>query len=283
MLSPELAAAESEVAQLVEEYSRAEEVHMRTLSQWVEEYNGLVRDVGRHVIERAQGYYDSRSLWQQVVQEFARQQEEVDLINGGLEKAVKDLGKAEAAFASFMETGVDFSEEEWVQLAPLQAGDLASEAAAGDAKLTRTLRVSALADRVTSLQRQRDSAGAELDAKRQELEDAKRRFEQEDQSHSVCTWNCSVKRAAPFYEKRRMHEYTVDTQLSALRAVEQRLQQARQRVTVLRQTDGSTFGSRSDRARGLDEMSLQSFEIAGGEPAQDEFLSCDSSASEDGT
>lgn len=278
MLSPELAEAEGLTAQLMEEYARAEEVHMKTLTQWVQEYNGLVADIGRHVIERAQGYYDSRSLWQQVVQEYAGQQGEVDLIAADLDKAVKNLGKAEAAFASFMETGKDISEEDWAQLAPLQAGDAGREAAAGDAKLMRTLRVSLLADRVTSLQRQRDSANAELDIKRQELEDAKRRFELEDQRHSQCTWNCSVKRAAPFYEKRRMHEYTVDLQLSALRGVEQRLQQARQSVMVLRQPNGYARGGRS---RGLDEMSLQSFEIAGGAPGEDEFHSCGSGASDD--
>mmetsp|Transcript_86332 Transcript_86332/g.252635 ORF Transcript_86332/g.252635 Transcript_86332/m.252635 type:complete len:705 (+) Transcript_86332:55-2169(+) len=278
MILPEVTEAERGAGQLLEEYQRLEEVHMKTLTQWVEEYNTLVRDIGRHVIERAQGYYDSRSLWQQVVQEYARQQEEVDLINRDLEKAVKNLSKAEGAFASFMETGRDISDEEWAKLAPLQAGDVGREAAAGDPKLMRTLRVSALADRVTSFQRQRDSAKSELEAKRQDLEDAKRGFEVEDQRHSGCTWNCSVKRAAPFYEKRRMHEYTVDTQLAGLRGVEQRLQLARQHVAALRQSSGSVPGSRS---RGLDEMSLQSFEIAGGQPGQDEFHSCDSNASDD--
>eukprot|EP00438_Fugacium_kawagutii_P000673 Skav222325 [mRNA] locus=scaffold1249:284706:295193:- [translate_table: standard] len=82
--------------------------------------------------------------------------------------------------------------------------------------------------------RHRDLACAELSVKRDELDECRRRFEFEDLQHSGCTWNCSVKRAAPFYEKRRLHE---------------------------------------SRSCQLDEMSLQSFEIAGGEPTRDEFLS----------
>merc|ERR1712050_419673 len=270
---------ERTVALLSEEYAAHDEVHMRTLAAWVQEYNTLVNDIGRHVIERAQGYYDARALWQQVVQEYARQQEEVDQIKIELERAVKNLNKAEAAFESFIMGGkADMSDAEWEKLAPLPAEWLTNDTVANDAKLLRTFRISMLADRVTSLQRQRDSASLEMDAKCRELEDVRRRFEQEDLQHSVCTWNCSVKRSAPFYEKRRMHEHTVDGQLQVLHHVEQRLQQARHRVAAI--NCGGTVGrAMSWRSRQADEMSHQSFEIAGAEPGEDEFefVSCQGS------
>jgi len=105
--------------------------------------------------------------------------------------------------------------------------------------------------------------------------------------HSTCTWNCSVKRAAPFYEKLRMHETAVDAQLSVLRSIERRLQRQRQQVAALQVAEGDVCGFPVNlvtamRSRQLDEMSLQSFEIAGAEPAQDEFLSCGSGLSDNG-
>lgn len=267
---------------------------MQTLTLWVGEFNGLVRDVGRNVIERAQSYYDALGIWQQVVQEYARQQEEVDLISGEFDRAVRNLSRAEAAFVAFAEgdLGGDLPEEEWLRLVPHEGLD---PLVADDPKLARTYRVSVLADCVARLQWQRDSASAELGNKDRELVEARRRFEAEELKHRGCTWNCSVKRAAPFYEKRRMHEYAVDAQLSTLHAAEQRLQGARRRVVAAqREADAtrspslrSAVSSRSlarfdiARFRSLDEMSQQSFEIAGGEPGEDDFLSCGSAHGSD--
>jgi len=280
-----LAEAEKRVASTLEEFNRLDEVHMRTLTEWVAEFNGLVEDIGRPVIERAQGYYDSRSIWQQVVQEFANQQEVVDKVNSELEVAVQKLSTAEAAFQRFIEGKDDLREEDWQKLEPAEESDL-HELQDTDPKLLRMLRVSKLADRVAFQQRQRDAAAAEMAYKRHELEEARRRFEMEDLQHANCTWNCSVKRAAPFYEKRRNHELKVDQQLSQLRNVEHRLQEAREAAAKLTGAEpASPAGSRSNgrsKSRQLDEMSLHSFEIAGGEPAQDEFLSCDEASSDDG-
>ena len=72
------------------------------------------------------------------------------------------------------------------------------------------------------------------------------------------TWNCSVKRAACFYEKRRLHELKVDQQLHQLQRVERRLAAARQRLADLQKESPVRRQSRQ-----LDELSLQSFEIAG--------------------
>jgi len=276
MILPELGDAEHWVAELLDEYGKIEEAHMRTLTTWVDEYNKITQDIGRHVIERAQSYYDSKTVWQQAIQEFAKQQELVDMISGELSAAVRNLSKAEAAFESFMTGGDgDLLEEEWAELAPLEEGELDGINLGSDGRLLRTLRVSSLADRVTALQHQRDTTTAELRFRKQELEDARTRSDLADAQHSSCTWNCSVKRAAPFYERRRLHEATVDSQLSDLGKLEKKLQQARQRVASLRAEHGEALAATARTPRQLDEMSLQSFEIAGGEPGQDEFLSCD--------
>lgn len=81
-----------------------------------------------------------------------------------------------------------------------------------------------------------------------------------------------MKRAASFYEKRRLHELKVDQQLSQLQLVERRLADARQRVAELqaespvrhrRRQGGSAGWLDRSQSRQLDELSLQSFEIAG--------------------
>ncbi|CAK9060596.1 unnamed protein product, partial [Durusdinium trenchii] len=267
-LPPKLVEAERSAASIEEEYQRMDEVHMKTLTDWVAEFNALMQEIGRSVIERAQGYYDSRALWQQAVQDFAHQQGQLDDVNATLSVAVKKLATAEAAFESYLQGKDPLNEEQWRALSAAKVDD---EAFDGDPKLLRMIRVSCLADSVATLQRQRDVANSELVAKREELDDARRRFEFEDAQHSGCTWNCSVKRAAPFYEKRRLHESKVDQQLQQLQLVEQRLHVARQKVAQLQAESPS---GRSRRSRQLDELSLQSFEIAGGEPALDEWHSC---------
>eukprot|EP00913_Durusdinium_trenchii_P034526 g32300.t1 len=200
-------------------------------------------------------------------QDFAHQQGQLDDVNATLSVAVKKLATAEAAFESYLQGKDPLNEEQWRALSAAKVDD---EAFDGDPKLLRMIRVSCLADSVATLQRQRDVANSELVAKREELDDARRRFEFEDAQHSGCTWNCSVKRAAPFYEKRRLHESKVDQQLQQLQLVEQRLHVARQKVAQLQAESPS---GRSRRSRQLDELSLQSFEIAGGEPALDEWHS----------
>lgn len=49
----------------------------------------------------------------------------------------------------------------------------------------------------------------------------------EEQLHGGCTWNCSVRRAAPFQEARRLHEVRVETQRAELGVLEARLQEMR--------------------------------------------------------
>jgi len=273
----ELVEAEREAAAILAEYQEVDEVHMKTLTDWVAEFNALMQEIGRPVIERAQGYYDSRALWQQSVQDFAHQQGELDEVNKKLEVAVKNLATAEAAFEAFLRGSDTLTDQQWEDLAA-KAGEADAEQVA-DPKLLRMIRVSWLGDAVASLQRNRDLAYAELTAKRDELDECRRRFEFEDLQHSGCTWNCSVKRAAPFYEKRRLHELKVDQQLQRLQVVEARLHDARKRVAELQAQ--SPEGKSRSQSRQLDEMSLQSFEIAGGEPAQDEFQSCDEGSSDE--
>ncbi|CAE7247042.1 SFH4, partial [Symbiodinium necroappetens] len=55
-----------------------------------------------------------------------------------------------------------------------------------DPKLLRMIRVSRLGDTVANLQTRRDREVGELTLKRDELEEARRRFESEDQMHSAC-------------------------------------------------------------------------------------------------
>eukprot|EP00929_Paragymnodinium_shiwhaense_P087690 TRINITY_DN47833_c0_g1_i1.p1 TRINITY_DN47833_c0_g1~~TRINITY_DN47833_c0_g1_i1.p1 ORF type:complete len:659 (+),score=209.35 TRINITY_DN47833_c0_g1_i1:145-2121(+) len=288
-LSLQVANAEAEVNSHIEEYAQLEEAHMNTLTAWVQEYNDLVRELGRPVIERAQPYYDGLALWQQLVQEFARQQEEMDNVNRELEVAVKNLSRCEAAFEAFLcGKAENLSEEEWERIAPTRASDLEHEAVAGDPRLIRSLRVSSLADRVTSLQWRRDTAGLDLKAKSKELDEVRGRFEAQQQQHSLCVWNCSVKRAQPFYDKRRLHEASIEAQQAGLQKAEREVQLAREKLAALhfhehqqqRGADGMPLRPFLKRTYSVDEMSLQSFEIAGGQPGDDEFMSCQGSVGE---
>merc|ERR1711988_335100 len=94
---------------------------MARVSQWLEERNALIDEIGRGVIERAQGYYDSMTIWNQQVQEFARQQDEVDLVSGHFDIAVKNLSMAEGAFEAFClgDVNKDLTDEVWEQLVSL--------------------------------------------------------------------------------------------------------------------------------------------------------------------
>ncbi|CAE7290410.1 SFH4 [Symbiodinium natans] len=255
---------------------------MKTLTNWVAEFNSLVQEIGRPVLERAQGYYDTRAIWQQAIQDFASQQGELDRVNADLEAAVKNLAKAEAAFEAFLRGSDALSDQQWEELAPAKVGEENDAELDNDPKLLRMIRVSRLGDTVANLQTRRDREAAELGMKREELEEARRRFEYEDQAHSACTWNCSVKRAAPFYEKRRLHELKVDQQLTQLHSVERRLHEARKHLAEVQGAESPVSAKRRSQSRQLDELSLQSFEIAGGEPCEDEFFECDEGSSDTG-
>merc|ERR1712100_786280 len=94
---------------------------MATVAQWLEERTLLTNEIGSGAISRAQGYYDSLSVMNQQVQEFARQQDEVDLVSGHYDIAVKNLSMAEAAFHAFL-TGAasgDLPDTVWEQMVPL--------------------------------------------------------------------------------------------------------------------------------------------------------------------
>lgn len=278
----EFVEAERKVATIMDEYRALDEVHMKTLTDWVAEFNSLVQEIGRPVLERAQGYYDSRAIWQQAIQDFAEQQGVLDRVNLELEVAVKNLAKAETAFEAFLRGSDALSDQQWEELAPAKVGDENDAELDSDPKLLRMIRVSRLGDTVANLQTRRDREVGELTLKRDELEEARRRFESEDQMHSACTWNCSVKRAAPFYEKRRLHEFKVDQQLTQLHAVERRLSEARKHLAEVQGAESPASVKRRSQSRQIDELSLQSFEIAGAEPAHDEFLSCDEASSDEG-
>merc|ERR1711879_791020 len=110
-----------------------------------------------------------------------------------------------------------------------------------------------------------------------------RRFDNEEAQHSYCSRNCSVKKAKPFYEKRRLHEKLLETQQATLQSVEGELHVARERVRALQaplvQKDaGSPVPlGRMQSIRSFDELSLHSFEMPGAQPAEDEFHDCMSS------
>jgi len=282
----ELEQAEQAARELAEEHRKLEEEHMRTLAQWVEEFNRHVSEIGRYTIERAQSYYDCLALWNQVVQEYVRQHDEVALVTKYFEKAMRDLTRAEAAL-EVCGRGLqgELTQEQWDELCPLPEE---AKEAASDQRLDRMYRVSLLANQVTTLQRQRDAARVQLKVKDHEVDKARRNFQQEEALHKGCTVNCSVKRAAPFYERRKVHESTVEAQLAALHAAERRLHDARHRVVQLQMEEKGGRVSPSNRSVvsalyrrtcNFDEMSLQSFEITGGEPGEEDFLSCASGGS----
>merc|ERR1712178_37714 len=218
------------------EHQKLEEEHMARLELWLEERNALTNEIGRGVIERAQGYYDSLTIWNQQVQEFARQQDEVDLVSGHFDISVKNLSMAESAFEKFCMGDVsgDLNEAIWEQLVPLSDISSTHSEIPNDPKLLRAYRISVLADKVCTFQRQREAAVQQLEVKKREFMRARSRFEEEEALHRGCTWNCSVKRAQVYFEKRKLHEGIIDAQLHRLHAVEQELYAARHRVVELK-------------------------------------------------
>merc|ERR1712227_670166 len=104
-----------------------------------------------------------------------------------------NLSMAEAALEQFMLGEGDLSEDEWNRLAPLPTESDLFDVAAGNPKLTRTLRVVTLSDAVAKLQAQREEAAASLAAKGTEVNDLRANFSAEQAKHRSCTWNCSVK------------------------------------------------------------------------------------------
>jgi len=273
-LLAELKEADLEVALLWEECCEHEGLHTSTLTQWVEESNRLIREIGRGVIERAQGYYDSLSLWQQLVAAAAECQRDFDLLSSELEKARLNLGMAEAAFGAFLAGQHDLSDEEWERLAPLETENVfwLPESFSTDAKFQRSLRVSTLADRVAALQGQLEAKRSELDGKRSEAETAKRRFERAEQEHSTCNSSCSIRRAEPYFRQCQLQERVVQAQQGILHSLEQRLQKARQRSAMLRARVKEDWGP-CKACRVMDETCLRHFEIPGAEPSNDERLS----------
>eukprot|EP00927_Polykrikos_kofoidii_P049177 TRINITY_DN43288_c0_g1_i1.p1 TRINITY_DN43288_c0_g1~~TRINITY_DN43288_c0_g1_i1.p1 ORF type:complete len:679 (+),score=119.97 TRINITY_DN43288_c0_g1_i1:277-2037(+) len=285
--SPELSAAESELAKLVQEVSHLESVHMQTLTAWVREYNEIRQAVGHVVIERAQDYYDSLSVWQQAVLDFATQQDEVARINKELEIAIENLSKAENAFAASV-GGSDspLSEEEWQRLAPLDEERLKNAQNVGmyDSRLLRSFRVATLGDKVICHQQRRDAQAEQLQVCSRELDRARERHERTAKEHkwqSSWPWGSNVTRAAPFYDKRRLHEVKVESQVIGLRVAEEKVAEARKRVVALRHaaamaTPRTSVESDLDRGTLLDSR-FRDFEIEGGEPGNDEFMSLDGS------
>lgn len=271
---PEIRRLASDLAALQREHQQREEAHVATITAWIGEYNRLTGEIGRHVVERSQGYYDALALWQQAVQDYARQRAEVVDVGARLGLAKRTLSSVEAALR-----GDDrLPEEEWVRIAPLpdeEGGEPAPEAAllveegGADGRLVHALRMSVLADRVASLQRRRDATDAELAARIRDVDECRARFEREEQLHGGCTWNCSVRRAAPFQEARRLHEVRVETQRAELGVLEARLQEARRALAELQ---GAQLPWQD-----LDDASPQHFEIPAGAPAEDEWGSCFSS------
>ena len=292
----EVSEAELEAACLWEECRQHEAFHKKSLARWVEDSNQLVSEIGQHVIERAQPYYDALTLWQQTHDERIRLLTDFDLIESECQKAALNLEMAELAFGAFTQGKMrdDFTDHEWSRLAPVDDEVLA--AVAGDPKLMRQMRVSCLGDRVARLQRQRDARREELVTRVREAEGAQRHFEAAQEEHQNCSRWCSVIRAEPFYKKRQVHEEIIEAQLSVLAKAEGRLQQARDRVAWLREARSSAGAgaapeetpplgvpaqpSRESVYQQASEISLSSFEIAGAEPREEDFESCHSAASD---
>lgn len=230
-------------------------------------------------MERAQGYYDSRSVFQQDLEECARLVDRTHQVSAELEKACSDLATAEHAFLAFCgEPGEDLTEEHWAKLVSVEACHMINDPKLmSDPKLMRTFRVSMIADKVTNLQRQRDAVQHERHCKECELEEARRLFEVQEARHRRCTINCSVRRAAPFYEKRKLHDATFTSQVAALETVERAIHEARHKLENVQRRIG---GSPPTNTAHMPYESILEELIPGSEIFQeagdDGFESCDS-------
>eukprot|EP00931_Biecheleriopsis_adriatica_P043763 TRINITY_DN25007_c0_g1_i1.p1 TRINITY_DN25007_c0_g1~~TRINITY_DN25007_c0_g1_i1.p1 ORF type:complete len:655 (+),score=164.83 TRINITY_DN25007_c0_g1_i1:24-1988(+) len=283
-LNMELEQVNQSVRELVEEHKKMEAASILTVEQWVEERNEMVATIGRYAIERAQRYYDCKAVCNKIVEEFVRQQDDVNGLTQSRDESVRALRRAEDAFECFLTGGAgDLTDEEWEQLvsADLIPDNSEIPELRSDPKLVRSYRVSVLSDRVSRCRRQLDAAVAQAQDKAQELAEAQRVFEQENDMHRCCGPNCSVKRAAPYFERCKAHDAKIDQDNVALQAMEQRLHAARRRIVEIQlgeqqpsMDSKSMLSAKYGRMRKFDEMSLKSFELAGAERSDADFVSC---------
>ena len=116
-----------------------------------------------------------------------------------------------------------------------------------------------------------------VDRQECELEEARRLFEVQEARHRRCTINCSVRRAAPFYEKRKLHDATFTSQVAALETVERAIHEARHKLENVQRRIG---GSPPTNTAHMPYESILEELIPGSEIFQeagdDGFESCDS-------
>merc|ERR1712194_464651 len=107
---------------------------------------------------------------------------------------------------------------------------------------------------------------------------AKVRLERVESQQNTWGWNSDLQRAAPFYEARQSQEDAIEAQLKILQSMENRMTSAQTRLTNLRSTRNQGRVDISHRPR-FQALDFHNFELAGGEPHDDEYLSCGSDGS----
>lgn len=170
-------------------------------------------------------------------------------------------------------------------------------------KLTRAWRVNEIGNKLSTLQHKRDGFLRRLKECTRDCEAAHARFEENEAKHANCTWNCSVQRSKPFYDKRKAHEENVDKQLHELEVMSQDITKLREEFNAMTPEgeaapEGDDEGAEDDVDDGEDEeegddgspeaiiksrasqgqLALGDFYIdaAKGGDAEDDFFSADS-------
>ena len=101
-VTPEQMAIKQKLDELVSKHERHETEHMATLRRWAEESKEIIESIGRHAIERSQGFYDAQVVKQQTQAEYTELLKESITVGDECAQRATDLTRAEAAFHAFL-------------------------------------------------------------------------------------------------------------------------------------------------------------------------------------
>jgi len=219
--------AQQELRRLSQQYQELEKTHLQTLTDWVHFYREFVAEAGRHIVERAQSFYDARSVKAQLQREVATATSLCARLTEQFAQQREHHRRLEESFSAYMVNpqADTLSDAEWTAMCP-DPPETPAEFNE-DGKLIRAWRMATLSDRMAVTQCERDRA--QLNHKRVDKEcgDASERFEAEEAKHQFCTWNCSVQRSEAFYDRREAHEAQVYQQMDELQRLEEKVAAAR--------------------------------------------------------
>lgn len=192
----------------MEELAEAEQVHMQTLERWLDQQAKMTEDIGVARIERAQRYYDGDALRHraQLKLEVLTQN-----LQGLMEVYNERTAEQQQAESDIMNKKSDSSATDNNSMTPEE--DF----------MARVTRLNDLTGEVCVLQEWRDQLHNQYAAALETWQEEKALMEALEREHRLCTRNCSVIRAKPYFDARSKHEELVEQQMKHMDSLRRRL------------------------------------------------------------